>query len=670
MDQLYFGEWTAAPAPADFPGCVTVRVTCACTPGGGSVALRLSPAAKVLHRTRNARRLVASTARHVRRYGVKRTLAIIRRESGALHLRGRTSVACVAGVLEDGTRVVGYRHDAPAFIDMLVMRPEQVARIPAGVADEDACTALHYALALAAMDVVRASGRDRTVAICGQSLACELLHRRLADDGIAARMIRNAEALDPKALRDAVVVVGDAKCLPKLEGTGLRPVYLALDADSFDTATYLRREPTWIGLPHSQLRNLSVYSQLPLELDERLATAALSRALDDMATRTWRPSELLQDTVVRATPTVDLSRALLLRASATRDLSPEVPNPHHAKATGAHGRRIRLACIGLGNWSTDTILPFLAQDARVRLVMGVDHDPMRLERAARLFPFDTIAADAAVAIASPEVDAVLIATQHDTHTRFAVAALHAGKAVFVEKPPVLSYDELDAVVEALGTTPRPFLAAGYNRAHWEWNDMLREQLAGVGPVSISALVRELEIPRTHPYYWPQLGPRVISNGCHWIDLASHLLGDRVPESVQVVAGHASPEANNVVLIRYVDGSLVSLTFSDRGDRRPHVHEYIDIKARGIHYIIDDFQRLLRYDDGWMRKVWAGPAERGWQREIVLAVNGMLGGPLPRPYEAVVTSAMLVLDARRSFEAGGTRLEFDLERLRAYKERLA
>lgn len=670
MDQLYFGEWTAAPAPPDFPGCVTVRVTCACTPGGGSVPLRLSPTAKVLHRTRNARRLVASTARHVRRYGVKRTLAIIRRESGALHLRGRTSIACIAGVLEDGTRVMGYRHDAPAFIDVLVMRPEQIAAIPEGVTEEDACTALHYALALAAMDTVQARGREKAVVICGQSLACELLSRRLADDGIAARMMRNPDALDATTLQDAVVVVGDAKFLPKLEGAGIRPVYLALDADSSDTATFLRREPTWIGLPHSQLRNLSVYSQLPLELDERMATAGLDRALRDMAARSWRPSELLRDTVVRATPTVDLSMPLLLRAAATRDLRSQVPNPHQTKIDVEHGRQIRLACIGLGNWSTDTILPYLAQDARVRLVMGVDHDPIRLERAARMFPFDTIAADAEVAISSPDVDAVLIATQHDTHTRFAVAALRAGKAVFVEKPPVLSYDELDAVVDALGATPRPFLAAGYNRAHWEWNDMLRQQLASAGPVSISALVRELEIPRTHPYYWPQLGPRVISNGCHWIDLASHLLGDRVPESVQVVAGNASPEANNVVLIRYVDGSLVSLTFSDRGDRRPHVHEYIDIKARGIHYIIDDFQRLLRYDDGWMRKVWAGPAERGWQREIQLAVSGMLGGPLPRPYEAVVTSAMLVLDARRSFEAGGTKLEFDLERLRAYKERLA
>ena len=139
----------------------------------------------------------------------------------------------------------------------------------------------------------------------------------------------------------------------------------------------------------------------------------------------------------------------------------------------------------------------------------------------------------------------------------------------------------------------------------------------------------------------------------------------MPKSVQVVAGEAGPEANNVVLIRYADGSLVSLTFSDRGDLRPHVHEYIDIKARGLHFMVNDFKRLTQYEDGWIRRLWSGNAERGWEREVELAVDGMLGGPLPRPYDEVVTSAMLILEARLSFEAGGEVRNIDLGRLHSY-----
>ena len=43
---------------------------------------------------------------------------------------------------------------------------------------------------------------------------------------------------------------------------------------------------------------------------------------------------------------------------------------------------------------------------------------------------------------SPDVDAVLIATRHDTHAPYAARALRAGKHVFVEKP--LALDEAGA----------------------------------------------------------------------------------------------------------------------------------------------------------------------------------------------------------------------------------
>jgi predicted dehydrogenase len=440
-----------------------------------------------------------------------------------------------------------------------------------------------------------------------------------------------------------------------------------MDADEFSPDRFLALGQRWIGLPHSHLRNLNIYSSLPLEVDEQFKTLGLDRALQDMAARSWRPSELLRSQSAGELARVDLSVPCEFCAR------PVVHRERHVtlKRVGdSSDGRLRVAAIGLGNWSTDTLLQILRKHPRVRLLMGIDRDPMQLQMAARMFGFEVIASEAEAAFASPEIDAIFIATQHDSHAEYALRAMQAGKKVFVEKPPVLSYDELDRIVEALRCTPKPFLAVGYNRAHWVWTDMLRaEILKADGPASVSALVRELEIPRTHPYNWPQLGPRVISNGCHWIDLAHRLLGSRMPKSVQVVAGEAGPEANNVVLIRYADGSLVSLTFSDRGDLRPHVHEYIDIKARGLHFMVDDFKRLTQYEDGWMRRLWSGNAERGWEREVALAVDGMLGGPLPRPYDEVVTSAMLILEARLSFEAGGEVRNIDPDRLHAYWKEL-
>ncbi len=48
----------------------------------------------------------------------------------------------------------------------------------------------------------------------------------------------------------------------------------------------------------------------------------------------------------------------------------------------------------------------------------------------------------------PSVDAVVIATRHDSHAALVVQALEAGKPVFVEKPLCLTLDELAAIEDA------------------------------------------------------------------------------------------------------------------------------------------------------------------------------------------------------------------------------
>ena len=44
-------------------------------------------------------------------------------------------------------------------------------------------------------------------------------------------------------------------------------------------------------------------------------------------------------------------------------------------------------------------------------------------------------------------------------------ALRAGKAVFVEKPPCLTYDELDATCGRRARSPASSLFVGFNRRH-------------------------------------------------------------------------------------------------------------------------------------------------------------------------------------------------------------
>src|SRR5207247_401158 len=103
-------------------------------------------------------------------------------------------------------------------------------------------------------------------------------------------------------------------------------------------------------------------------VDGSLKTAGLECALKDMLARRWRPTELLTNVQVGAPSAVDLSVPCLFTAGTSvqteRQVTPERQVTLRRSERGADGR-LRVAAIGLGNWSTDTLLPILMKNPRV-----------------------------------------------------------------------------------------------------------------------------------------------------------------------------------------------------------------------------------------------------------------------------------------------------------------
>lgn len=94
-------------------------------------------------------------------------------------------------------------------------------------------------------------------------------------------------------------------------------------------------------------------------------------------------------------------------------------------------KNVRLGIIGLGLMGQDHARSLIERRVpRMRLAAIADTDPARHQ----LFPGVAAHTDASKLIRSGEVDAVLIATPHFSHSEIAHAALHAGLHVLVEKP--------------------------------------------------------------------------------------------------------------------------------------------------------------------------------------------------------------------------------------------
>ena len=108
---------------------------------------------------------------------------------------------------------------------------------------------------------------------------------------------------------------------------------------------------------------------------------------------------------------------------------------------------VRIGLAGLGYWGPNLARNF-EELADLRWVCDLEAD--RRERFAARYPSARATAEFDDLLDDPELDAIVVATPVVTHFELAARALHAGKHVFVEKPPALSgaeAEELCAVAE-------------------------------------------------------------------------------------------------------------------------------------------------------------------------------------------------------------------------------
>ncbi|MCX6844874.1 MAG: Gfo/Idh/MocA family oxidoreductase [candidate division WOR-3 bacterium] len=94
---------------------------------------------------------------------------------------------------------------------------------------------------------------------------------------------------------------------------------------------------------------------------------------------------------------------------------------------------LRIGVIGYGYWGPNLVRNF-HETPGAQVVCVADKNPQRLDLLRSRYPGVKTVRDEQELFASPEVDAVAIATPVSTHADLTIAALRAGKHVLVEKP--------------------------------------------------------------------------------------------------------------------------------------------------------------------------------------------------------------------------------------------
>ncbi|NCB07478.1 MAG: Gfo/Idh/MocA family oxidoreductase, partial [Bacteroidia bacterium] len=95
---------------------------------------------------------------------------------------------------------------------------------------------------------------------------------------------------------------------------------------------------------------------------------------------------------------------------------------------------VRWGIIGVGNVTEVKSGPAFYKTEHSKLVAVMRRDAEKAADYARRHGVEKWYSNATDLINDPEVDAVYIATPPDSHARYAMEAMRAGKPVYVEKP--------------------------------------------------------------------------------------------------------------------------------------------------------------------------------------------------------------------------------------------
>lgn len=282
--------------------------------------------------------------------------------------------------------------------------------------------------------------------------------------------------------------------------------------------------------------------------------------------------------------------------------------------------KVRFGLIGAGSHVKDALLPAIKKISDAEVVSVCTQRGINAQALAKRLGAGRCTTDFRDVLADADVNAVLVGTRHDLHAEIAIAALRAGKHVFVEKPLCLTRAELADVASAYDEAARAGLrlAVGFNRRFSPHFEKAAAFLANrQGPLVMAYRVNAGALPPDHWTQDPDVGGgRIIGEGCHFIDYLQALCGGRVVSVYASAAdGDAGPVPDQAVLtLDFSDGSVGTIVYAAGGDTAL-AKERCEVLGDGKSIVMDDFARTELYAAGRRTVFKTGARDKGFDAQM-------------------------------------------------------
>jgi predicted dehydrogenase/threonine dehydrogenase-like Zn-dependent dehydrogenase len=313
------------------------------------------------------------------------------------------------------------------------------------------------------------------------------------------------------------------------------------------------------------------------------------------------------------------------------------------------GASLGISLIGAGNFARLIMLPAVSKLEGIAWRGICTAKGVTAESTGERYGFEFASTETDEIMADAATSAVFIATRHDLHADLVIAALRAGKHVFVEKPLCITEEELERIancVQELGDAC-PILTVGFNRRFAPATERLKSFFSGIVPLSLAYRFAPPFLP---PDHWTQDievgGGRIVGEACHAIDTCVAIAGS---PPVKVYAESVNADDRVFITIRHRNGSVSSVSYQAGGDQAFPM-ERIEIIGSGRSAIVDAWQDGQLWSGGRCEK-FSGQKDRGHDKEFAAFIHACRSGTWPIPWEDLYGVTAASLGAVQSLREG-------------------
>jgi predicted dehydrogenase/threonine dehydrogenase-like Zn-dependent dehydrogenase len=321
-------------------------------------------------------------------------------------------------------------------------------------------------------------------------------------------------------------------------------------------------------------------------------------------------------------------------------------------------KEVRLGVIGAGNFCKSMLLPHLSRETKAQMVGICAATGISAKDTAGRFAFQYATCDPQEILGDPEINAVLIATPHNLHAPLTLAALGAGKRVFVEKPLALKPEQL-AQIESICREENPSLMVGYNRRFApQVQELARWMHPQSAPWIATYRVNAGRLPSESWYSDAEKGGgRLLGEVCHFVDTLIFLLGS-YPVRVSAESGNSLRSGrplddHAVYTLSFQSGSVATIVYTAEGDTSIG-KELLEVIGNDSIATLRDFRHLKIVQNRKKREWRSSLPDKGHKHEMQEFIKTAISGSnMPIHLADLFATSYVCFALRDALQHGGS-----------------